>query len=135
MATVGVITSLGEEIGETDPVAVGRVCRHARRQLGGYHGLLRLQSAVRAVLRGHRHHPPPDDVGEVDLGRYRLHVRLRLVRRSYDLPVGGLIAGEVTFGPFTALAIVVAAGMLYLLFRPAAKPKGAGKLETASKNA
>ncbi len=29
----------------------------------------------------------------------------------------------------------VAAGMLYLLFRPAAKPKGAGKLEAASKNA
>ena len=48
---------------------------------------------------------------------------------------GGLIAGEIAFGPFTALAIVVAAGMLYLLFRPAAKPKGAGKLETASKNA
>lgn len=48
---------------------------------------------------------------------------------------GGLIAGEIAFGPFTALAVVVAAGMLYLLFRPAAKPKGAGKLEAASKNA
>ena len=48
---------------------------------------------------------------------------------------GGLIAGEIAFGPFTALAVVVAAGMLYLLFRPAAKPKGAGRLEAASKNA
>jgi len=48
---------------------------------------------------------------------------------------GGLIAGEIAFGPFTALAVVVAAGMLYLLFRPAAKPKGAGRLEAARKNA
>ena len=117
------------------PVAVGLVCRHARRQLGGHHGLLRLQSFVCAVLRGHRHYPSPDDVGEVDLGRHRLHVRLRLVRGAHDLPVRRPYRREIAFGPFTALAVVVAAGMLYLLFRPAAKPKGAGKLEAASKNA
>ncbi len=75
VATVGVLTSLGEEIGETDPSHVGRVRRHARRQLGGHHGLLRLQPAVRAVLRRHRHHPSPDVLGEVDLGRHRLHER------------------------------------------------------------
>ena len=83
VATVGVITSLGEEIGETDP----SLWASFAAMLGGHHGLLRLQSFVCAVLRGHRHYPSPDDVGEVDLGRHRLHVRLRLVRGPHDLPV------------------------------------------------
>ncbi len=47
----------------------------------------------------------------------------------------GLATGEVAFNPFTALAVVVAAGMLFLLLRPAAKAKGAGRLETAVDNA
>ena len=47
----------------------------------------------------------------------------------------GVSTGEVAFGPFTALAIAVAAGMLFLLFRPAAKPKAPVKLSAASENA
>jgi ferrous iron transport protein B len=34
---------------------------------------------------------------------------------------GGLITGELTFSVFTVLAIVIAAGLLYLLFRPMPK--------------
>ena len=47
----------------------------------------------------------------------------------------GLAIGEVAFNVFTVVALAVLAVLLYLLFRPATKPKGAGKLETASKNA
>ena len=47
----------------------------------------------------------------------------------------GLATGEVAFGPFTALAVVVAAGMLFLLLRPAAKAKGSAQLEAAVDNA
>ena len=35
--------------------------------------------------------------------------------------LGGLALGEVAFGPFTVLAIVVLAGLLFLLFRPMPK--------------
>ena len=48
--------------------------------------------------------------------------------------LGGLATGEVAFNPFTVLALVVAAGFLFLLFRPAAKPKAAG-LKPAADNA
>jgi ferrous iron transport protein B len=34
---------------------------------------------------------------------------------------GGLITGELSFSVFTVLAIVIAAGLLYLLFRPMPK--------------
>lgn len=46
----------------------------------------------------------------------------------------GLATGEVAFNPFTVLAVAVAAGALFLLFRPAAKP-GAAALKTAADNA
>ena len=35
----------------------------------------------------------------------------------------GLAIGEVEFGPFTILAVVIAAAMLFQIFRPAPKPK------------
>ena len=35
--------------------------------------------------------------------------------------LGGLAMGEVTFGPFTVLAVLILAGLLFLLFRPTPK--------------
>ena len=45
--------------------------------------------------------------------------------------LGGLIAGEVAFSLFTVAAAAVLAGMLYLLFRPAAKPSGTSSKRSA----
>lgn len=35
--------------------------------------------------------------------------------------LGGLVTGEVAFGPFTILALALLAGLLFLLFRPMPK--------------
>ena len=35
--------------------------------------------------------------------------------------LGGLIAGTVSFNVFTIVAVALAAGLLFLLFRPASK--------------
>lgn len=43
--------------------------------------------------------------------------------------IGGLITGEVAFGPFAVLAILLAIGFIYLLFR---KNKYKGKVESVS---
>ena len=51
--------------------------------------------------------------------------------------LGGLITGEVSFSAWTVVAVVVAAAMLFQLFRPTPKFEGknaAGKLEV-EKNA
>ncbi len=45
--------------------------------------------------------------------------------------LGGLISGEVAFGPFTVLALAVLAGLLFLLFRPAPKDNGTKMAKTA----
>ena len=50
---------------------------------------------------------------------------------DFGLWIPGLITGEVAFGPFTILALVVLAGMLFLLFRPAPKDKGVKMAKTA----
>ncbi len=47
--------------------------------------------------------------------------------------LGGLVTGEVAFGPFTVLAAAVLAGVLFLLLRPAPKP--AAPLKPAAKGA
>lgn len=41
--------------------------------------------------------------------------------------IGGMITGEVTFGPFTVIAILLAIAFIYLLFR---KNKYKGKVES-----
>lgn len=43
--------------------------------------------------------------------------------------IGGLITGEVAFGPFAVIAIILAIGFIYLLFR---KNKYKGKVESVS---
>ena len=135
VATVGVITSLGEEIGETDP----SLWASFAAMLGGSSAAIVAFCAFNLLCA-----PCFAAIGAIR--RQMMSAKWTWAAIGYMCAFawcvglmiyqfGGLIAGEIAFGPFTALAIVVAAGMLYLLFRPAAKPKGAGKLETASKNA
>lgn len=135
VATVGVITSLGEEIGETDP----SLWASFAAMLGGSSAAIVAFCAFNLLCA-----PCFAAIGTIR--RQMMSAKWTWAAIGYMCAFawcvglmiyqfGGLIAGEIAFGPFTALAIVVAAGMLYLLFRPAAKPKGAGKLETASKNA
>ena len=135
VATVGVITSLGEEIGETDPSLWAAFAA----MLGGSSAAIMAFCAFNLLCA-----PCFAAIGTIR--RQMMSAKWTWAAIGYMCAFawcvglmiyqfGGLIAGEIAFGPFTALAIVVAAGMLYLLFRPAAKPKGAGKLETASKNA
>lgn len=135
VATVGVITSLGEEIGETDP----SLWASFAAMLGGSSAAIMAFCAFNLLCA-----PCFAAIGTIR--RQMMSAKWTWAAIGYMCAFawcvglmiyqfGGLIAGEITFGPFTALAVVVAAGMLYLLFRPAAKPKGADKLETASKNA
>ncbi len=42
--------------------------------------------------------------------------------------LGGLITGEAPFGVFTALALLLLAGLLYLLFRPSRETRGSARL-------
>lgn len=42
--------------------------------------------------------------------------------------LGGLLTGALAFGPFTAVALVLLAGLAYLLFRPAPKRTAAGRV-------
>ncbi len=46
--------------------------------------------------------------------------------------LGGLITGEAPFGIFTAAALVLLAGLLYLLFRPSRESSGSARLSARS---
>ena len=135
VATVGVITSLGEEIGETDP----SLWASFAAMLGGSSAAIMAFCAFNLLCA-----PCFAAIGTIR--RQMMSAKWTWAAIGYMCAFawcvglmiyqfGGLIAGEIAFGPFTALAVVVAAGMLYLLFRPAAKPKRAGRLEAARKNA
>ena len=45
---------------------------------------------------------------------------------------GGLITGEVSFSVFTVIALILLAGLLYLLFRPCKESGGAIRLNRRS---
>lgn len=135
VATVGVITSLGEEIGETDP----SLWASFAAMLGGSSAAIMAFCAFNLLCA-----PCFAAIGTIR--RQMMSAKWTWAAIGYMCAfawcVGlmiyqfvGLATGEVAFGPFTALAVVVAAGMLFLLFRPAAKAKPAGQLETAADNA
>ena len=135
VATVGVITSLGEEIGETDP----SLWASFAAMLGGSSAAVMAFCAFNLLCA-----PCFAAIGTIR--RQMMSAKWTWAAIGYMCAfawcVGlmiyqfvGLATGEVAFGPFTALAVVVAAGMLFLLFRPAAKAKGAVRLETAVDNA
>lgn len=134
VATVGVITSLGEA-GETDP----SLWASFAAMLGGGSAAIMAFCAFNLLCA-----PCFAAIGTIR--RQMMSAKWTWAAIGYMCTfawcVGlmiyqfaGLATGEVAFGPFTALAVVVAAGMLFLLFRPAAKAKGAVRLETAVDNA
>lgn len=134
VATVGVITSLGEA-GETDP----SLWASFAAMLGGGSAAIMAFCAFNLLCA-----PCFAAIGTIR--RQMMSAKWTWAAIGYMCAfawcVGlmiyqfaGLATGEVAFGPFTALAVVVAAGMLFLLFRPAAKAKGAVRLETAVDNA
>ncbi|WP_304596488.1 ferrous iron transporter B [Adlercreutzia caecimuris] len=134
VATVGVITSLGEA-GETDP----SLWASFAAMLGGGSAAIMAFCAFNLLCA-----PCFAAIGTIR--RQMMSAKWTWAAIGYMCAfawcVGlmiyqfaGLATGEVAFGPFTALAVVVAAGMLFLLFRPAAKAKGAVQLETAVDNA
>ncbi len=134
VATVGVITSLGEA-GETDP----SLWASFAAMLGGGSAAIMAFCAFNLLCA-----PCFAAIGTIR--RQMMSAKWTWAAIGYMCAfawcVGlmiyqfaGLVTGEVAFGPFTALAVVVAAGMLFLLFRPAAKAKGAARLETAVDNA
>ena len=134
VATVGVITSLGEA-GETDP----SLWASFAAMLGGGSAAIMAFCAFNLLCA-----PCFAAIGTIR--RQMMSAKWTWAAIGYMCAfawcVGlmiyqfaGLATGEVAFGPFTALAVVVAAGMLFLLFRPAAKAKGAARLETAVDNA
>ncbi|THG37280.1 ferrous iron transporter B [Adlercreutzia caecimuris] len=134
VATVGVITSLGEA-GETDP----SLWASFAAMLGGGSAAIMAFCAFNLLCA-----PCFAAIGTIR--RQMMSAKWTWAAIGYMCAfawcVGlmiyqfaGLATGEVAFSPFTALAVVVAAGMLFLLFRPAAKAKGAARLETAVDNA
>ncbi|MCR2038309.1 ferrous iron transporter B [Adlercreutzia caecimuris] len=134
VATVGVITSLGEA-GETDP----SLWASFAAMLGGGSAAIMAFCAFNLLCA-----PCFAAIGTIR--RQMMSAKWTWAAIGYMCAfawcVGlmiyqfaGLATGEVAFGPFTALAVVVAAGMLFLLSRPAAKAKGAARLETAVDNA
>ncbi len=134
VATVGVITSLGEA-GETDP----SLWASFAAMLGGGSAAIMAFCAFNLLCA-----PCFAAIGTIR--RQMMSAKWTWAAIGYMCAfawcVGlmiyqfaGLATGEVAFGPFTALAVVVVAGMLFLLFRSAAKAKGAARLETAVDNA
>ena len=72
---------------------------------------------MRPLLRGHGRHQAGDEQPPLDRLCHRLHVRLCLCRLPDVYQLGGLVTGEVSFNLFTIVALVLLAGLLYLLFR------------------
>lgn len=123
VATVGVITSLGEEIGETDP----SLWASFAAMLGGSPAAIAAFCAFNLLCA-----PCFAAIGAIR--RQMMSAKWTWAAIGYMTvfawcvglmiyQFGGLVAGELVFGPFTVLAVLVAAGVLYLLLRPAAQTK------------
>jgi len=130
IATVGIITSLGE-VGETDPTLWSSFAA----MLGGSSVAVMAFCAFNLLCA-----PCFAAIGTIR--RQMMSAKWTWAAIGYMTvfgwcvglliyQLGGLITGEVAFGPFTILALVVLAGMLFLLFRPAPKEKGVKMAKTA----
>ena len=125
VATVGVVTSLGEEVGETDP---GLWASFAA-MMGGSSVAIMAFCAFNLLCA-----PCFAAIGTIR--RQMMSAKWTWAAIGYMTAfawctglmiyqLGGLITGEVAFGPFTMLALAVLVGLLFLLFRPAPKDHGA----------
>lgn len=133
VATVGVITSLGE-VGETDPslwASFAAMLGDSSAAIMAFCAFNLLCAPCFAAIGTIRRQMMSAKWTWAAIG-YMTVFAWCVGLMLYQFV--GLATGEVAAGPFTALAAVVAAGMLFLLFRPAAKP-GAAKLKAAADNA
>jgi ferrous iron transport protein B len=123
VATVGVITSLGGEVADTDP----SLWSSFASMFGGGSAAIMAFCAFNLLCA-------PCFAAMGAIHRQMVQAKWTFAAIGYMCvfawcvglmiyQFGGLATGEVAVGPFTALAAVVAIGMLYMLFRPAAKPK------------
>ena len=122
VATVGILTSVGEEAGELDPnlwsafaammggssvaimafCAFNLLCAPCFAAMGAIRNQMRSAKGTAAAIG------------------YMCAFAWCVGLLIYQL--GGLAAGQVAFGPWTVVAALVAAGLLYLLLRPAPAP-------------
>ena len=123
VATVGVITSLGEEVGETDP---GLWASFAA-MLGGSSVAIMAFCAFNLLCA-----PCFAAIGTIR--RQMMSAKWTWAAIGYMTAfawcvglmvyqLGGLALGEVDFSLWTVVALAVLAGMLFLLLRPAPRPK------------
>lgn len=135
VATVGVITSLGEEIGETDP----SLWSSFALMLGGGSATIMAFCAFNLLCA-----PCFAAIGTIR--RQMMSAKWTWAAIGYMTifawcvglmiyQFGGLVTGEASFGVGTVAAIVVAAGMLYLLFRPSASKRDRALSTSAAENA
>ena len=117
VATVGVITSLGEEIGETDP----SLWASFAAMLGGSSAAIMAFCAFNLLCA-----PCFAAMGaikrEMNNARWTLGAIGYMCGFAYVVSLivyqlGGLITGEVSFGIGTVVAVVLVVGIVYLLFR------------------
>lgn len=131
VATVGVITSLGEEIGETDP----SLWSSFAAMMGGSSVAIMAFCAFNLLCA-----PCFAAIGTIR--RQMMSAKWTWAAIGYMTAfawcvglliyqLGGLITGEVAFGSFTVLALLVLAGLLFLLFRPASKAGGSRAAKVA----
>lgn len=127
VATVGIITSLGE-VGETDPTLWSSFAA----LMGGSSVAIMAFCAFNLLCA-----PCFAAIGTIR--RQMMSAKWTWAAIGYMTifawcvglmiyQIGGLISGEVAFGFWTIVAFVVAAGMLYLIFRPTPKHEDAATL-------
>ena len=123
VATVGVITSLGEEIGETDP----SLWASFAAMLGGSSAAVMAFCAFNLLCA-----PCFAAIGTIR--RQMMSAKWTWATIGYlcgfawcvglmIYQLGGLALGEVGFSLWTVVALAVLAGMLFLLLRPAPRPR------------
>ncbi len=137
VATVGILTSVGEEAGELDPnlwTAFGAMLGGSSIAIMAFCAFNLLCAPCFAAMGAIRNQMRSAKWTWAAIG-YMCVFAWCVGLLIYQL--GGLAAGEVEFGVWTVIALAVAAGLLFLLFRPAAREGRSGKqpqLETQVKN-
>ena len=136
VATVGVITSLGEEVGETDPglwASFAAMLGGSSVAIMAFCAFNLLCAPCFAAIGTIRRQMMSTKWTWAAIG-YMTAFAWCVALMIYQL--GGLATGEVAFGPWTVVALAVLVGMLFLLFRPAARSKQADAVaETAAQSA
>ncbi len=121
VATVGILTSVGEEAGELDPnlwTAFGAMLGGSSIAIMAFCAFNLLCAPCFAAMGAIRNQMRSAKWTWAAIG-YMCVFAWCVALLIYQL--GGLATGEVEFGVWTVIALAVAAGLVFLLFRPAAR--------------